>query len=269
MTSRALSSPEELAATLRAAGCVFAEDEARLLLAQARTPAELGELVRRRVFGEPLEQVLGWAEFHGLRVAVEPGVFVPRRRTELLVDEAVRAARSVAAPRVPVVVDLCCGSGAVAAAVAAELAPAVDLHAGDVDPAAVACARHNLAGLAQVHRGDLFGALPVALRGQLDVVDACTPYVPSGEVRFMPPEARDHEPLVALDGGADGLDVVRRLLAGARAWLRAGGFVAVETSERQAPLAADAFARAGLVPAVVTDEALGATVVTGSSPESG
>jgi release factor glutamine methyltransferase len=263
VTSLPLRPSGDLVATLRAAGCVFAEDEARLLLAQARTPAELGGLVRRRLAGEPLEQVLGWAGFHGLQIAVEPGVFVPRRRTELLVDVAVRAARRVDAPRVPVVADLCCGSGAVAAAVAAELAGAVDLHATDVDPAAVACARRNLDGRAQVHEGDLFGALPPALRGELDVVVACTPYVPTAEVRLMPPEARDHEPLAALDGGADGLDVVRRLLAGARGWLRAGGFVAVETSDRQAPPAAEAFARAGLVPSVVTDDDLGATVVTG------
>jgi release factor glutamine methyltransferase len=164
---------------------------------------------------------------------------------------------------VPVVADLCCGSGAVAAAVAAGLAGAVDLHAADVDPVAVACARGNLAGLAQVHQGDLFAALPAVLRGELDVVVACTPYVPSDEVRLMPPEARDHEPRTALDGGPDGMDVVRRLLADAGEWLRAGGFVAVETSERQAPLAADVVVRAGLMPAVVTDDALGATVVTG------
>jgi release factor glutamine methyltransferase len=253
----------DLVATLRAAGCVFAEDEARLLLAQAGTPAELDDLVRRRVAGEPLEQVLGSAEFRGLRVAVEPGVFVPRRRTGLLVDVAVRAARRVAPPRVPVVVDLCCGSGAVAAAVAAELVGRVALHAADVDPAAVACARRNLDGRAQVHQGDLFAALPSALQGELDVVVACTPYVPTAEVGLMPPEARDHEPLTALDGGADGLDVVRRLLAGAPGWLRAGGFVAVETGDRQAEPAAEAFTRAGLVPSVVTDDDLGATVVTG------
>ncbi|WP_324274145.1 hypothetical protein [Blastococcus brunescens] len=91
---------------LRAAGCVFAEDEARLLVAEAGSRARLAELVRRRVAGEPLEHLLGWAEFGGLRVAVEPGVFVPRRRSELLVTEA-----AVLAPGSAVVVDLCCGSG--------------------------------------------------------------------------------------------------------------------------------------------------------------
>src|SRR3954462_3557379 len=107
-------SPEDVVvARLRAAGCVFAEDEARLLLAGA-APDALDALVARRVAGEPLEPLLGWAEFCGLRVAVAPGVFVPRRRTEALVEEAVALFRPGA-----VVVDLCCGSGALGLAVAA------------------------------------------------------------------------------------------------------------------------------------------------------
>ncbi|NEA47762.1 methyltransferase, partial [Streptomyces sp. SID10815] len=121
----------EVVTALRAAGCVFAEDEAELILAAARTPRELTALVRRRASGLPLEQVLGWAGFHGLRIAVEPGVFVPRRRTELLVDEAVAQA-----PHARLVVDLCCGSGAVGAALADALGP-VELHAADIDPVAV------------------------------------------------------------------------------------------------------------------------------------
>ena len=87
------SREDAVVAQLRAAGCVFAEDEARLLLAEARTPAELGALVGRRVAGEPLEHVLGWAEFRGVRIAVSARVFVPRRRTELLVEEAIALAR--------------------------------------------------------------------------------------------------------------------------------------------------------------------------------
>src|SRR5262245_20885961 len=101
---------------LRAAGCVFAEDEARLLIATARTPDDLAAMVDRRVAGLPLEHVLGWAEFCGLRIAVDPGVFVPRRRTEFLVRRAV----ALSGPRA-VVVALCCGSGAVAASLAASL----------------------------------------------------------------------------------------------------------------------------------------------------
>jgi release factor glutamine methyltransferase len=243
----------ELVASLRAAGCVFAEDEARLLQAQARTPAELALLVRRRVAGEPLEHVLGWAGFAGLRVAVEPGVFVPRHRSEFLVDQA-----AAAAPRARVVVDLCCGSGAIGAALLQRLArpsaAAVELHAADVDPVAVRCARRTLAGRGEVHQGDLYAALPASLRGRVDLLVASTPYVPSEAVRLMPPEAREHEPLVALDGGPDGLDVVRRLAAGAPRWLAPGGVVAVETSAEQAPGARDALTAAGLTAEVRLDD---------------
>src|SRR3954468_13896955 len=104
---------------LRAAGCVYAEDEARLLLAAATSTADLEALLTRRTAGQPLEHVLGWAEFCGLRIAVEPGVFVPRRRTEFLV----RTAASVAPPAA-VVLDMCCGSGAVGAVLAARLGQA-------------------------------------------------------------------------------------------------------------------------------------------------
>src|SRR5215471_8693328 len=144
----------------RAASCVFAEDEARLLVAAARTPGELEAAVGRRVAGEPLEHVLGWAEFCGMRFAVEPGVFVPRRRTEFLVHEAARLARPGA-----VVVDLCCGTGALGAALAASVERA-EVHAVDVDPAAVRCARRNVPGT--VHQGDLFEPLPPTLRGRVD-----------------------------------------------------------------------------------------------------
>src|SRR6476469_7497898 len=117
-------------ARLRAAGCVFAEDEARLLLTEAALPSELEAMVGRRVAGVPLEHVLGWAEFGGLRITVAPGVFVPRRRTELLVEEAVALTRPGA-----VVVDLCCGSGALGVPRALSENRA-ELHAADVDPAA-------------------------------------------------------------------------------------------------------------------------------------
>ncbi|GAA2429309.1 putative protein N(5)-glutamine methyltransferase [Streptomyces glaucus] len=248
-------------AALRAAGCVFAEDEAELLLAAARTPDELTALVDRRVTGEPLELVLGWAEFRGLRIAVEPGVFVPRRRTEFLVEQALAQA-----PGATVVVDLCCGSGALGAALADALGP-VELHAADIDPAAVRCARRNVAAAGgRVHTGDLFEALPGELRGRVGVLVANVPYVPTGEVGLLPAEAREHEPLVALDGGADGLDVLRRVAAEAPRWLAPGGCVLVETSERQAPAAVDAFARSGLTTRLAVSEELYAHVVTGVRP---
>jgi release factor glutamine methyltransferase len=250
-----------VAARLRAAGCVFAEDEAVLLVAAARTEADLDALVHRRAAGEPLEHVLGWAEFCGLRIAVDPGVFVPRRRTEFLVRQAAALARSGA-----VVVDLCCGSGAVGAALAATL-DRVELHAVDVDPAAVACARRNVAAVGgRVYRGDLDRPLPVALRGRVDVLVANAPYVPTEAIGLMPPEARVHEPRVALDGGPDGLDVLRRVAARAPEWLAAGGHLLFETGERQAPHIVDAVARAGLAPRVTGDADQGATVVIGTRP---
>ncbi|GCE76248.1 putative protein N(5)-glutamine methyltransferase [Cellulomonas biazotea] len=248
-----------LAARLRAAGCVFAEEEAALLLDAAADAAALEPLVVRRVAGEPLEQVLGWAEFCGLRVLVAPTVFVPRRRTEVLVREAV----ALAPGRGAVVVDLCCGTGAVGLAVVSSLVDAV-LVAVDVDPAAVDVARRNLdpvGGVALV--GDVDAPLPEHLRGRVDVLTANAPYVPSDEVRLMPPEARDHEALVALDGGADGLDVQRRVAAAAPRWLRPGGHLLIETSVRQAPATADAMTAAGLRPRVVEDDEVGATVVVG------
>jgi release factor glutamine methyltransferase len=247
-----------ITARLRAAGCVFAEEEAELLVAGAASPAELDEMVGRRVAGEPLEQVLGWAEFCGLRIAVEPGVFVPRRRTEFLARQAAALARPGA-----VVLDLCCGSGALAAAVAAAV-PGVELHAADFEPAAVRCARRNLADTGgRVYEGDLFAPLPPGLRGRIDVLVANVPYVPSGEVALMPPEAREHEPRQALDGGDDGLAVARRVAAGAPRWLAPGGWLLIETSERQAPAAVAAVATAGLDPRTAEDDDLGATVVLG------
>lgn len=249
-----------LVTRLRAAGCVFAEDEAGLLEEEAGTTDELEAMVRRRVAGEPLEQVLGWAEFCGRRVVVEPGVFVPRRRTELMVTEALRL---VPPTGVPVVVDLCCGSGAVGAAIAAGLG-AVELYAADLDPAAVRCARRNL-DPARVFEGDLFDALPSSLRGRVDVLAVNTPYVPSDAIATMPPEARDHEPALALDGGVDGLTVARRVAAGAPDWLRAGGAVLVETSRTQATVLAEVFASHGLAARVATSEDLDATLVIGAT----
>jgi release factor glutamine methyltransferase len=244
---------------LRAAGCVFAEDEARLLLAEAGTVAELDALVGRRVAGEPLEHVLGWVEFAGLRIAVTEGVFVPRRRTELLVEEAVLLARPGA-----VVVDLCSGSGALGVAVATAVQD-VELHAADVDPVAVACAAGNVARVGgRAHAGDLFAALPTELRGRVDLLLANVPYVPSDAIALMPPEARLHEARIALDGGSDGLDVARRVITEAPAWLAPRGSLLFETSEDQTAAALDAVTASGLRARTVTDDDRGATVVVGT-----
>ena len=257
---------------LRAVGCVFAEDEAQLLISAARTPADLAAMVDRRAAGLPLEHVLGWAEFCGLRIAVDPGVFVPRRRTEFLVRQAAALARQAvsragrAGTRPPaVVVDLCCGSGAVGAALAAALGR-IELHAADIDPAAVRCARRNIVAGGQVYEGDLYEPLPATLRGRIDVLAANVPYVPTEEVGLLPPEARMHEARVALDGGVDGLEVLRRVTAAAPLWLAPGGCLLVETSERQAPRALEAFARHGLIAQVASSSELNATIVIGTRP---
>ncbi|GAA2987370.1 putative protein N(5)-glutamine methyltransferase [Streptomyces fulvorobeus] len=248
--------------TLRTAGCVFAEDEAALLLSTADEPAALAAMVERRAAGLPLEHVLGWAEFCGLRVQVGPGVFVPRRRTEFLVRQAVGLT-----PTPSVVVDLCCGSGALGAALAGAL-DGVELHATDVEPAAVRYARRNVGALGQVYEGDLFAPLPGSLRGRVDVLLANVPYVPTGDVELLPAEARVHEPRVALDGGGDGLDVMRRVAAEAPLWLAPGGSLLVETSERQADRATEAVGCGGLIARVVTCDELYSTVVIGTRPPS-
>jgi release factor glutamine methyltransferase len=240
---------------------VFAEDEADLLLSTARTPAELAAMVEQRIAGLPLEHVLGWAEFRGLRIEVDPAVFVPRRRTEFLVEQAVGLASPGA-----VVVDLCCGSGALGVALSAAV-DGVELYAADVEPAAVRCARRNVvAAGGQVFEGDLFDPLPDTLQGRIEILLSNVPYVPTEEVRLLPPEARIHEPRVTLDGGSDGLEVLRRVAAEAPVWLARGGHLLVETSERQAPLAAEIFIRYGLTQRVATSEELNATVVIGTRP---
>jgi release factor glutamine methyltransferase len=256
--------PSVIVARLRAAGCVFAEDEARLLIAAASTPADLAAMVDRRAAGLPLEHVVGWAEFCGLRIAVDPGVFVPRRRSEFLVREAAGLARRAGPP--VVIVDLCCGSGALGAAAAAALEQA-ELHAADIDPAAARCARRNLAARGgRVYEGDLYQPLPARLRGRIDILIANVPYVPTDAVRTLPPEARLHEPRQALDGGPDGLDMLRRVAAEAPLWLAPGGHLLTETSERQARPATEAFALDGLAARVVSSADQNATVIIGTKP---
>jgi release factor glutamine methyltransferase len=233
---------------LRAAGCVFAEEEAALLQREARTRGHLELMLARRVAGEPLEQIVGWAEFCGLRIAVAPGVFVPRSRTEALVDLAVAIVGDL---EKPVVVDLCCGTGAIGAAIAARV-PDVVLRAADIDPDAVACARRNVDG--EVHQGDLYDALPADLAGRIDLLAVNAPYVPTDDIALMPPEAREHEHRVALDGGPDGLALHRRVAVEALAWLRPGGTLLIETSRPQADGTAAACAAGGLAASVVVRE---------------
>ncbi|WP_349899800.1 putative protein N(5)-glutamine methyltransferase [Parafrigoribacterium soli] len=257
--------PDSIVDALRAAGCVFAEEEAELLLAEAASPGELESMVRRRVAGLPLEQILGWVQFHGLRFVLDADVFVPRVRTEFLVDQAIARTKPGA-----VVLDLCCGAGALGAAVAtsvhaADASRRIELHAADIEHPAVLCARRNLAPLGgAVYEGDLFAAVPRTLMGRVNTLLANVPYVPSDAIALLPPEARDHEPRVTLDGGGDGLEVLRRVAAAAPEWLAPGGHLFFETSERQAALARDSVRASGLDAEVVRDDELDATVIIGT-----
>ncbi|MHC5795886.1 putative protein N(5)-glutamine methyltransferase [Lacisediminihabitans sp. FW035] len=246
-------------AELRAAGCVFAEEEAALLIEAATSPAELRHLVEQRVSGIPLEHLLGWVEFCGLRILMDPGVFVPRQRTAFLVERAVASAAPDA-----VVLDLCCGAGAIGAAIASRL-PGIDLYAADVDPVAVANARRNIRP-SRVFSGDLFDPLPFTLMGRVDILTANTPYVPTDALALLPPEARLFEARVALDGGADGLDVQRRVAEAAPRWLAPGGHLFVESSEDQAQGTAEVFEANGLVASIAHSEELFSTVVAGTLP---
>ena len=304
---------DELVARLRAAGCVFAEDEARILTEAADgDAARLEELAAARVGGLPLEHLVGWAELDGRRWLVAPGVFVPRQRSELLVREAAaRAAAGAGAAAArgadgapgtsPVLlVDLCCGCGALGGAVAARLLAAghdVELHAADVDPAAVTCAHDNLKALtddnpdtrarrsvlapvrhsagapglgrltAHTYTGDLAEPLPADVWGRVDVLVANAPYVPTAAISMMPPEAREHEPHAALDGGGDGLAILRRVIDLAPTLLRPGGHLLVETGEAQVSAAVGHLEAAGLIATVLTDDDLGATALVGTLPE--
>ncbi len=254
-----------IVSALRAAGCVFAEDEAQLLVAEAPDSETLAEWVDCRISGMPLEHILGWAAFCGERIAVDPGVFVPRRRTELLVHQVVSLLRRdrPLSPH-PVVVDLCCGSGAVGTALA-RLYPEVELHSADIDPAAVNCARRNVDAVGgRVYQGDLFAALPPQLQGRVRILAVNAPYVPTEAIKTMPPEARLYESRAALDGGDDGLDFHRRVAVGARKWLVPDGHLLIETSGQQSGRTAGIVAEAGFTVRTVHSDELGGTVVVGA-----
>lgn len=253
---------DPLVEQLRDAGCVFAEDEARLLLdASAGSGDDLRAMLERRLAGEPLEHVVGWAEFRGARIAVGPGVFVPRPRTEALVAHALELVRDVSRP---IVVDLCCGSGALGATIARELID-VQLHASDVDPVAIEYARRNVQPHGgAVYVGDMDAALPPALRGRVDLLVANVPYVPTCDIELLPREAREHEPRHTFDGGEDGLDLARGIAELAPAWLTSGGHVLVEVTSAQAQMLTGVFEWAGLAATIVTDDELDATILVGT-----
>lgn len=250
---------DALVARLRTAGCVFAEEEARLLADAATSPEELELLTERRVSGQPLEYVLGWVEFFGLRLAIEDSVFVPRRRTEFLVREAIAHANSGAT-----VLDLCCGCGAVGLAISSAIADS-ELYAADIDPAAVANAKRNFEVFGgRVFEGDLFDPLPDALHGKVNILTANVPYVPTEQIALLPHEARDFEPQSTLDGGPDGLDVLRRVAAEAPLWLASGGHLFFEAGVDQSVAAADIVSSFGLVARIFTSSHFHSTLIVGT-----
>jgi release factor glutamine methyltransferase len=250
---------------LAAAGCVSARAEADWLLEEAPDDRALRAMVARRVAGEPLQYVIGWAPFGRLRLAVGPGVFVPRPETEGLADRAATRLRAAAPPAAAV--DLCTGSGAIACFLAAEV-PGARVLATELDPGALAWAwanaeRHGVELLA----GDLDAPLPPELAGRVDVLCANVPYVPSGAIATMPRDVRDHEPRLALDGGPDGLDVLRRLAARAGHWLAPGGWLFCEIGEDQAEAAAALLTAAGLAEVAVHPDLVGRDrIVEGTRP---
>lgn len=245
---------------LRSVGCIFAEEETQLLILEAGSLEELMKMVEIRASGLPLEYVLGFTTFCGLRIEISRGVFIPRKRTEFLVQQAKAFTCTC-----DIVVDLCCGSGAVGAAIASDSNQIV-LHSVDIDPVAVQCASNNIAKIGgHVYEGDLYNALPHSLRGRVNTIVANVPYVPSDSIELLPQEARLYEPRLALDGGEDGLDLQRKVAEEAPHWLAPRGHLLVETSEMQAAQTLEIFANAGLTTKIARDGELDATVVIGKN----
>jgi len=208
----------------------------------AQQQADFEELLARRATREPLQHLTGSAAFRHVELKVGPGVFLPRPETELLAGWAIERAKDVG-PRA-VVVDLCCGSGAIALSVADEVADA-EVHAVELDPAAHAWAERNLLGSGVVLRlGDMADALP-ELDGGVDVVVCNPPYIPLEAWASVAPEARDHDPALALWSGEDGLDAIRVLESTAARLLRSGGWVGTEHADVQGESAARVFLDSG------------------------
>ncbi len=209
---------ESLTRRLVAAGCVAAAEEAAELLDAAPDEVTLERWVARREAGEPLAWITGGLQFDGRRVQVDPGVYVPRIQTEALARRAAGLLRATGGRHVA---DLCTGSGAVALLIRTAV-PDATVVGVDVDPAAAGCARKN--GVVAVV-GDVGSALR---SGVFDVVAAVAPYVPTGALQYLPADVQRYEPRLALDGGSDGLDVVRRVIADAARLLREGGWLVLE-----------------------------------------
>jgi release factor glutamine methyltransferase len=225
-------------AALAEGGCVAPAEEAdALFLASSEGVGRIEDLVARRLQGEPLAWITGSVLFCGVRILVDPGVFVPRPHTEAMARRAVALL-----PADGIAVDLCTGSGAVAA-VLASAHPEATVMATDIDPIAVACARRN--GVSALV-GDLDEPLPPSLRGRVDVMTAVVPYVPTEELPFLPRDVLANEPRTALDGGPRGTTQLIRAGQAAARWLRPGGSVLLELGGDQAKEVAAAFEKVGL-----------------------
>lgn len=229
---------------------VLGIDRRRLPLADLLTADQqrrFEELVARRERREPLQHLLGAVAFRHVDLEVGPGVFVPRPETELLAGWAVERVRAAAGSTTgggAVVVDLCTGSGAIARAVADE-APEARVHAVELDPAAYAWAERNLAGThVDLRLGDLTEAFE-DLAGCVDVVACNPPYIPLEAWESVAPEARDHDPALALWSGTEGLDTIRAVERRAARLLRPGGWVGVEHADVQGESAPAVFSATG------------------------
>lgn len=225
---------DALVLRLRAAGCVFAEEEAAILEESALNEAHLHQLCERRERGEPLEQLVGWVDFGGLRLSVGPGVFIPRQRTLFLAGMTLAAAREQSHP---VVLEAFSGAAPVAAWVARHL-PEATVHASDADAVALAHAERNLGSGVAVSRGTVLSAVPPRFRGVVDVLAAVPPYVPESEALFMSRESHEHEPGAAVYAGADGLYFVRAVIDEADPWLSPTGRILLEMNREQLAAAA-------------------------------
>lgn len=231
------------------------------MLAEAETNSDLNRMIEARSDGVPLEQILGWAEFSGLRVGIAPGIFVPRYKTEFMVEEALAFCESNS-----IVLDLCCGSGAIGLAIISSK-PSIQLLVSDIDPIAVSCAARNLAPFGvEVFEGDLFDPIPREWKDRIDILVANAPYVPTESIEIMPRESRLYEPHVSLDGGQDGLDVHRRIAMGAPEWLAPGGHLLIETGKNQAANAANLFEKSGMTSRIVYSDEYDSTVIIGMQP---
>lgn len=239
--------PDGLTALLAQAGFVAAEEEADELAARAGGDADLlGSLVERRLSGEPLAWITGEVRFCDVGISVHPGVYVPRWQSGPLARRAVE--------RLPVrgrAIDLCTGAGAIAKTLMVAH-PHAHVVASDIDERAVACAAAN--GV-EVYRGDLFAPLPGSFARRTDVVVGVVPYVPTAALQLLPRDTLTFEPLLSYDGGGDGTEILRRVVAESPRFLRRGGALLLELGGEQADVLEDDLGRHGYIDVrVLSDE---------------